>query len=562
MTTLTLDKTGTKLAVYFPYNPKLVDLVKMFQGRRWEKPCWTLPLSKETVAEVETAFKIYGEVTVDAGVIAHLEGQETRSNQVLQWKQEGQAPGLPGDVQLYPGIFEHQKVGVGYCLAREKFGIFAEQGTGKSLMVLETLKYLKQISIGLPPRALLVCPVSVIYSWVNQAKQFTPGLRVGVCRGTPKQRDQILAEAEHGKLDILLINYELLHACAVALAKCKFNVMVLDECQKIKHRGTQQAKAALKLGLNIPRRYILTGTPMANSPLDIFNQIRFLDPTIFGHSWYGYRDRYAIMGGYGGYQQLGWKNLDELARKLAGISYRVLKKDCLDLPKKTYQEIRLEMVDEQKKCYKELAEELVTTVQGSTIATPVVLAKLAKLRQLASGFIYSPDGEVLELEANPKIAQLKEILSEINKDHKVVIWTSFNAEMKAVKNLCVEIGLEYVHLDGSVSPEDRAIRIQSFQETENVRVFIGQQHAGGVGITLTAADYCIFYSNDYSYEIRVQAEDRLHRIGQKNRVVYIDLIMKGTIEGVIKRGLAKKTDLAERITPANLKELVFDKEDL
>jgi SNF2 family DNA or RNA helicase len=557
--TLGLDKTGTKLSVYFPYDPKLVDLIKLFQGRRWEKPSWTLPLSQEMVSEVEAAFKVHGPVMIHDGLTAHLKNQQGRSNQVLHWRQTGDVPALPADFYLDERLYEHQKKAVAYCLAREKFGIFMEQGTGKTLVLLQLLRYLKKHGANMP--ALVVCPVSVISAWVKQAREFTPDLRIGVCRGTPKQRDQILAEAEHGKLDILLINYELLHPCCQPLRKIKFGTMILDESQKIKHRGTLQAKAAMKISDGVQRRYILTGTPMANSPLDIFNQIRFLDPTVFGHSWYGYRDRYAIMGGYGGYQQLGWKNLEELTTKLAGISYRVLKKDCLDLPEKVYQEFRLDMGDEQKKCYKELAEDLVTTVKNAIIATPVVLAKLAKLRQMASGFVYSADGEMLTLKENPKIVQLKEILGEIHKDHKVVIWTSFQAEMRAIKNLCLEMKLEYVSVDGSVSQDERAVRIQSFQEVENVRVFIGQQHAGGVGITLTAADYCVFYSNDYSYEVRVQAEDRLHRIGQKNRVVYIDLIMKGSVEGVIKRALAKKTDLAERITPSNVTEMLFDKEE-
>ena len=418
--------------------------------------------------------------------------------------------------------------------------------TGKTKCIVDMVGNQK-----LPGPVLVVCPVSVMENWKIEFEKNQPHIHAEVY----KKKKQI-----NPLSNVFVINYESAWRIVDELAKVKWGMIVLDESTKIKHRGTKQAKAILKLGSQIPRRYIMTGTPMPNNPLELFNQIRFLDPTVFGHNWYAFRDRYAIMGGYQGHEIRGWKNLDELSRKLSGISYRVLKKDCLDLPEKVYKEYRLEMDAVQKKHYDELAKDLVTEIQGSKIVATVVLSKLMKLRQITSGFVYDEKGESKCLEKNPKLLQLKEILLEILPRHKVVVWASFRQEMIMLGNLMDSLDVKYVALDGSVPQEKRQSVVAQFQTDPQTMVFLGQQHAGGLGITLTAGSYCVFFSNDYSPEIRLQAEDRLHRIGQKNTVTYVDLIIKSSIDTSIRRMLKSKQDLAAQVTSVNLQEVVYGNE--
>lgn len=215
------------------------------------------------------------------------------------------------------------------------------------------------------------------------------------------------------------------------------------------------------------------------------------------------------------------------------------------------------MSDAFRKIYEEFAEEMVAEIGGQTIMATVVLAKLTKLRQLTSGFVYDEQKAVIKIEDQQKLKQLEEILREISERHKVVIWTTFRHEVTMIERLLKELKLKWVKIDGTVPQDQRQEAIRKFQEDISVRVFVGQQHAGGLGITLTAADYCIFFSNDYSPEIRLQCEDRLHRIGQKNQVTYIDLLMKATIDISIKRMLIKKQDLSDYISAIDIKEVLY-----
>lgn len=557
MVVLSIDQVKCKLLVHFPYRLDFIELIKRFPGRVWKRPFWVLPLTQEMVQDVEQVFGRFDTVTKDDKLTAFLARKREEQKEVLAWKQQDQLELIPG-TKFHLEPYKHQKVGLALCQRRKNFGLFMEMGTGKTKVILDLLgNYYKDGQVKRP--SLIVAPVAVINNWKREAALNQPHLRVVVAQGTQGKKLLAIDQVKQGLADVVVINYESLWRLAEDFS-IEWFAMVLDESTRIKHRGTQQAKAIIKLGRAASRKYIMTGTPAPNSPLELYNQIRFLDESVFGSSWYAFRDRYAIMGGYGGYQVLGWKNLPELTQKLASISYRVLKKDCLDLPEKVYKEYRMPMEKDQAKFYKELADDLITTIAGTDIVATVVLAKLTKLRQIASGFVYRDDGATINLDKNPKLDQLEILLQEIAPRHKVVIWTSFREELTLVSAICSKLGLKWVKLDGTINAKERDNVVQNFQNDETVRVFIGQQHAGGIGITLTAADYCIFFSNDYSHEIRVQAEDRLHRIGQRNQVTYIDLIMKGTLDSTIRRMLTNKEQLAASIVPTKITELLYDNE--
>lgn len=540
------------------YSVEVNEMMNHVHGKRWVKHLggWTAPFSKETLETTKALLSQVTGVMVDAKINEALQKQEQRATAVLELKSEDKVAELPADFTSTTKPFKHQEKAIALGMQNKAFAYFMEMGTGKTKVMLDLIGYYlpKTRELGRP--TLVVCPVSVMHNWKLQAKRHRPELNVIVLDGSTEDKEMDLLH----DADIYVVNYESAWRIYDALSKIKWGFMVLDESTRIKNRATKQAKAIIKLGQTASRRYILTGTPSPNSPLELFNQIKFLDGKIFGDNWYFYRDRYCLMGGYGGYQILGFRNLEELSRKISGISYRVLKSECLDLPDKIYKQYRLPMSEDQERAYKELAEDLVTTLGTTEIRAEVVLAKLTKLRQIASGFAYLPDGSSHRFE-NKKIEKLKELLEEHSKNHKFVIWTSFKEEVELVTKLLMEMGINFRELGDSAT---RHVRIQEFQDDPSIRAFVSNQRSGGIGIDLFAADYCVFYSNDYSPEVRLQAEDRLHRIGQHNHVTYVDLISKASIDSTILRMLSNKQDLSNQIMSGKIgsKEIIHgDGED-
>ncbi len=558
MITITLTPEKNKLLVYIPYDQKILDRIRTVQGRVWNKTykAWAFPLTSEMLENLKAIFTPLYQLRVTDEVTKYLLDQDTRQRTNIEFKAQSTASvELPTEIQFHTTPLDHQRKALALCLKNKTFGLFMEMGTGKTKVMLDLMGYYKD-TLEINP-ALVICPVSVMDNWKAEKNKHQPELRCVVLGGTREERVSLLQKGMLDKCHLFVVNYESAWRLEDEITKYKFGMVVLDESTKIKHRSSQQAKGIMRIAKSIKRKYIMSGTPMPNSPLELFNQVKFLDETVFGSNFYVFRDRYAVMGGYQRYQVIGSKNLEALATKLGGVSYRVLKKECLDLPDKIYKEYRLPMSDAFRKIYEQFAEEMVAEIGGQTIMATVVLAKLTKLRQLTSGFVYDEQRAVISMEDTQKLKQLKEILEEVTDRHKVVIWTTFRHEIFMIENLLKELKLRWVKIDGTVPQDQRQAAIAQFQEDIHTKVFVGQQHAGGLGITLTAADYCVFFSNDYSPEIRLQCEDRLHRIGQKNPVTYIDIIMKSTIDVAIKRMLSKKMDLSDYISSIDIKEVLY-----
>lgn len=554
------------------YHPTWANVMLQVGQRDWDKKNkqWRIAIGPGVLDNLKRIFQ--GHCTVEEEVIETMQ-KAAEQNKAVEILKNSLASGadipLPPEVKFNkPPPFDHQKKALALCLSRPSFGLFAEMGTGKTRVMVDLLAYLKTIT----PKAewepaLVFCPLAVVENWTREVQKYQPTLRAkALLRGTSKGKITELHAARENGADLIVVNYETAWRMLDEFKKYYWSAIILDESTKIKNRASKQGKAAVKIGQWGRRRYILTGTPMPNSPLELFNQMKFLDTAIFGPSFYAFRDRYAIMGGYQHYQVVGWKNLPELSQKVALVSYSIKKKDCLDLPEKIYKEYRFLMTEVQAMAYRQMADDLVTEYEGKTIAVDVMLAKLTKLRQISSGFLYSDEGTPLRFTENHKLEKCLDLLDQLADDHKVVVWCLFKEEMDAIQKGIAEIGkkrlnecrtpFKAVRFDGSVPGPKRASLVDSFQEDPAVRVFIGQQHAGGLGITLTAADYCIFYSNDYSPEIRYQAEDRLHRIGQKKSVTYIDLLTKGTIDITIKSALARKKKLSDVVESVGLREVI------
>jgi SNF2 family DNA or RNA helicase len=330
------------------------------------------------------------------------------------------------------------------------------------------------------------------------------------------------------------------------------SLMVVDESTTIKNRTARRTKSIIKLGKLVRFKRILTGSPVTKSPLDLFTQCYFLDWKLLGYeSFYPYRSRYAVMHSMemNGRQIMFPKyytNLEELEHKLKNFSYRVRKKDCLDLPPKTYVQRYIDLTDEQRKVYNDLKRKALALVQDETISYTNKLTEVLKLHQITCGFYKTDEGTITSFKSNPKLNELLNILEET--EDKCIIWANYIFNIKMIKQKLEETyGKDsVVSIYGEDSIKVRNDAVENFQHNDRCRFLVGNPTVGGYGLTLTAARYVIYYSNNYNLEVRQQSEDRAHRYGQTAQVTYVDLIANKSIDEMILNSLEGKIEISAK----------------
>jgi SNF2 family DNA or RNA helicase len=380
-----------------------------------------------------------------------------------------------------------------------------------------------------------------------------------------KQQKKLNTLFETGEdLHILIMNVEALSTKKGVDFAEKFlfshrSMMAIDESTTIKNPEAKRTKNICKLGLSTKYNRILTGSPVTKSPLDLYKQCDFLMPELLGHSsYYSFRTRYAVMrtanfGGRSVQIVVGYRNLNELSEKLKPFSYRVLKDDCLDLPKKTYMKRTVSLTTEQSKAYRQMKEMALASFNGKMMTTATVLTQLMRLQQITCGNFVADDGTMVDLDTN-RIPELMDLLDEV--EGKVVIWAHFQKDVnRIIKEISKKYGENsYVDYYGKTLQEDRQKNIKKFQDPRSpVRFFIGTTQTGGYGITLTAASTMVYYSNGYDLEKRQQSEARIDRIGQTKPMTYVDIICEDTVDDRIVQALRKKVDIATQIMGEELK---------
>ena len=449
--------------------------------------------------------------------------------------------------------FEHQRKAFYMSREKESFGLLMEQGTGKTKVIIDNAAYL--YSKNKISALVVIAPNGVHRNWLDKEipehmPDWCPVKCVYYYSGmhkTHKAKFDAVVSSEDC-LRVFSFNVEaFVSNAAVALMNkillSNSSMLVVDESSRIKRPGAKRTKTITKFAKQSDYRRIMTGTPVTKGPEDVYSQFKFLDPNILGYdSFYSFKARYCIMGGYENKQIVSYQNVPELTKNIEGHSFRVLKKDCLDLPPKIYQRHYVEMSPKQKRLYDEMRKEFIAELEGETIDAPEAITRLLRLQQIVCGWFPAEDGVVPIDEKNIRLQALLEILSDI--DSKVIIWARFKADLKAIERALGDLAVAY---HGEVSNDQRVIAVERFQNDPKIRYFIGQPQSGGIGLTLTAANYAIYYSNSFDLEIRLQSEDRCHRIGTKNTVTYIDIECRKTIDKKIITALRTKKNLADYI---------------
>ena len=462
--------------------------------------------------------------------------------------------------------FAHQKKALEMSWDKEVFAYFMEMGTGKSKVLIDNIAML--YNAGKINGALIVAPKGVYKNWFDsEIPNHMPDYiekRVGLWRTDPKAKDLQPLFKTGAELHILIMNVEAFSTKKGMQFAEKFlnshkALMGIDESTTIKNPAAKRTKNIVSLRPLTKYRRILTGSPVTKSPLDLFTQCYFLDPYLLDQSsYYVFRTRYAVcrkinVSGRQVEIVVGYRNLAELSEKLKPFSYRVLKDDCLDLPKKTYMKRTVELTDEQKKVYKQMKQEAIAFLNGKMVTSATVITQLMRLHQITCGHFKSNDGTVQDLKNN-RITQLMDILEEV--EGKAVIWAHYRHDIeKIVEAISKKYGDNtVVTYFGDTSTDDRQKAIKKIQDKESpVRFIIGTPQTGGYGITLTGASTMIYYSNGYDLEKRMQSEARIDRIGQEKPMTYIDIMAEDTIDDKIVKSLRNKVNIATEIMGEELK---------
>jgi len=435
-------------------------------------------------------------------------------------------------------LLKHQEEVTALVHNKSFYALLFECGCGKTLTTLAIVNERKK---RFPKyRTLVVCPNTLIENWMEEVQKHTD-LTCVALRGSKSKRISKLDVPS----DLYLINYEATRLISEELIHKKFDLIVFDESQNLKGHTTQQSKACYQIAMSCPHRLILTGTPIHNSPLDCYGQFRCLSPDIFGTSYYKFRARYALMGGFLGKQVLKYINMGDFKDRILRCSSIKLKEEVLDLPERTYETVRIELSEEQARMYKQLRENFMTEMGSSVVTAPVMLTRLMRFTQITAGFYKDIEGKENSYEKNPKQEWLLEWLKEHG--HKTVVFVRFIKELKDLEEALQRNEIGYASVYGET--KDRIDCVKRFNDSSDIQVFIGQIHTAGQGINLQSASYCVFLSNNYSYGDREQAESRIHRQGQlAKNCTYIDVVARDTIDERILKILKKKESLAAMLT--------------
>jgi SNF2 family DNA or RNA helicase len=433
---------------------------------------------------------------------------------------------------------KHQDEDVKAIHNKSYWALIADCGTGKTLTTLGIIDQRKQ---RFPQyTTLVIVPNTLIENWQEEIQKHSD-LTCVALRGSQAKRTMLLSTA----VDIMLINYEGARIIPEQLIARKFDFVVFDESQNLKGHTTLQSKACFRIAMACPHRLILTGTPIHNGPLDCFGQYRVLSPDIFGSSYFRFRARYAMMGGYMGKQVIKYINMSDFKDKILRCSTLRKKEEVLDLPPRLYETIRVDMTDEQTRMYKQLRDVFITECQSSIVTAPVMLTRLIRFSQITAGFYKDITGKEISYAKNPKQEWLIEWLKDHG--HKTVVFVRFIKELHDLEDALNKADISFVSVYGAT--EERIEVVKRFNNMAGVQVFIGQIDTAGQGINLQSASYCVFLSNNYSYGDREQAESRIHRQGQLGKnCTYLDIVCRGTIDERVLSILKKKESLAGMLT--------------
>lgn len=528
------------LFVSFPYDQKIVSIIREFPSRYWDgdNKVWEVPLNKLGTLVNNMQDR---DIEITGKYVSLIKKQV----------------GMPANFKFKTKPFAHQIDGFNYGLNNDKWLLGDEMGLGKTKEVID-IAVAKKLQYGFE-HCLIVCGVnSLKWNWVNEIHthsdedayiigQRTKNGKVAVSSNADKlsDLDTLVSDSKALSAYFLITNVESLRdekivAKIVSLVKSgKIGLVAVDEAHKCKNPQASQTKGLLKIQPQF--RIAMTGTPIMNQPLDLYVILKWLGYE--KHSFYAFKNHYCEMGGFGGYEILGYKNMDELHAQLDEIMLRRLKRDVLDLPEKTYIEELVEMTPKQEIIYREVSADIKANIdQIKASSNP--LAELIRMRQ-ATGYTGILSSTIQE---SAKLDRMEELVEEaVENGKKVVIFSNWSQMTDAIVDRLHIKGYYPAVITGQITDAFRQEQVNKFQNDDKCKVIVGTIGAMGTGITLTAGTVEIFMDEPWNRANKEQAEDRCHRAGTTENVTIYTLICKNTIDERIHELVYKKGAIADAL---------------
>lgn len=467
-------------------------------------------------------------------------------------------------------LWDHQVKAIQRGLEVPNLFLGMEMGTGKTRTAIEILRR-KYHQEGRLMRTLIVCPLIVCDNWKKEFAMFSKinpnDIIVLTNAGKRRVNDFIKAVGDNlERPKIVVTNFQgmLMDELYNMILGWKPEILLIDESHKVKGHTSKTAKKLVTLADMAKSKLLLTGTPILNTPMDIWMQFRILDcGETFSKNFFAFRNQYfkddnsAFAGKQGHFPKFvpAPGALELIQEKIKPKMIRALKKDCLDLPPLVRQEVLVELSPTQKKMYEEMKKEFITFIQSQdkkqshAVVANIAAVKSMRLQQIVSGYVNTEDAGEKALEDVPRLKVLGELLEDITPNAKVIVWAVFKQNYKMIKKLCESMNIKYAEIHGDISNADRIEEMDRFRTDPECRVMIANQSAGGAGINLVEASYSIYYSKGYSLEHELQSESRNHRGGSEihTKITRIDLVATGTIDELINTALQKKQNVADAI---------------
>lgn len=549
------DKCNGEYSLYisFPYNQNIVNVMREQTIRYWHPDTKEWEIPAKSFDSLKKQLKDY---EINTTNFDENQFKQIFSNKVINY--------IPEEYKFKIKPFSHQIDGVNYGLKYNRFLLGDEQGLGKTMQAINIACIKKEQKHY--KHCLIICGVNGLkWNWKSEVEKHSneEGYILGT-RYDKKGREKIGTMTDRledlrvntknefinpnmNNSYFIITNIETLRNEKIInelKALCDMNViemLVLDEGHKCKDPSSIQGKHLLKLQAD--SMITMTGTPLMNNPLDLYIHLKWLGYE--KHSFYSFKQHYCIMGGYGGYQVVGYRHLDQLKEQFDDIMLRRLKKEVLDLPDKIYQNEFVEMTSKQEKIYKEVTLEVKNNIDKVSAAINP-LAEMIRMRQ-ATDYTGILSSTILE---SAKLDRLDELLEEIIANgNKAIIfsnWTSMtNPTYQRYENL-----YNPALITGEV--KNRVEQEQKFMNDDSCKIIIGTVGAMGTGLTLTAANYVIFLDEPWNKAIKDQAEDRAHRIGTKDNVTIITMMCKNTIDERIHDIVEQKGKMADLLVDGKL----------
>jgi len=527
------------LYITFDFDMRIVNIIREFSSKFWyaNEKKWELPFNKlgEFISKVS-----FTEV--------HITGQYV----ALEKKQAE----VPEDFKFKTEPYEHQIVGFNFGLNNDRWLLGDEMGLGKTKQVID-IAVAKKLQKGYK-HCLIICGVNGLkWNWKNEIavhsdeEGYILGQRISrgklVVKSNADKYTDVMNLASN-KAYFIITNIETLRQEDITAELKKLcdsgdiGMIAFDECHKAKNPQSDQGKGILKLSADT--MIAMTGTPLMNQPFDLFIILKWLGYE--KHAFGAFKHHYAEYGGYGGYEVVGYKNLDELQERLDEIMLRRKKEEVLDLPEKTYISEYVEMSAKQKKVYDEVTMEIKSSIDQIKMANNP-LAELIRMRQ-ATGYTGILSSTIQE---SAKLDRMEELVEEAKENgKKVVIFSNWTQMTDAIYDRLVR-NYKVAQITGETKDAERQSIVENFQNLK-YDVIIGTSGAMGTGLTLTAGTVEIFLDEPWNMALKEQCVDRCHRIGQKNNLTVYTLMCKNTIDERIHELVEKKGVMADALVDGKL----------